>query len=36
MKNEYYNSEDLKKFTSITDWNKELVINFLTTMKRFC
>ena len=24
MKNEYYNSEDLKKFTDITDWNKEL------------
>ena len=24
MKNEYYNSEDLKKFKDITDWNKEL------------
>ena len=24
MKNEYYNSEDLKKFADITDWNKEL------------
>ena len=23
MKNEYYNSEDLKKFADITDWNKE-------------
>ena len=33
--NEYYNSEDLKKFTSITDWNKELGDKFLTTMKTF-
>ena len=24
MKNEYYNSEDLKKFTNITEWNEEL------------
>ena len=35
MKNEYYNSEDLKKFTNITDWNKELGDKFLITMKVF-
>ena len=32
MKKTYYNPEDLKKFSSITEWNEALGENFLTTM----
>ena len=35
MKNEYYNSEDLKKFTNITDWNKELGDKFFNYYETF-
>ena len=36
MKNEYYNSEDLKKFTNITDWDKELGDKFFNYYVNVC